>query len=46
MIQLVVMTYVRFPLFLRNVDERQGERAIDICKEEVYLWRNRCGSGR
>lgn len=42
-IRLVVMLYVRFPLSLRNVEDRLSERGIDICHETVRLWWNRFG---
>jgi putative transposase len=31
-IRFVVMTYVRFPLSLRNVEDLLFERGIDICQ--------------
>jgi putative transposase len=37
-IGLVVMTYVRFPLSLRNVEDLLFERGIDICHETVRHW--------
>ncbi len=37
-IRLVVLTYVRFPLSLRNVEDLLFERGIDICHETVRLW--------
>jgi putative transposase len=37
-IRLVVLKYVRFPLSLRNVEDRLFERGIDICHETVRLW--------
>ena len=42
-IRLVVLTYVRFPLSLRNVEDLLFERGIDICHETVRLWWNRFG---
>ena len=42
-IRLVVMMYVRYPLSLRNVEDRLFERGIDICHETVRLWWNRFG---
>ena len=41
--QLAVMTYVRFPLSLRNVEDLLHERSIDICHESVRLWVDRFG---
>lgn len=42
-IVLVVMIYVRFPLFLRNVQDLLFERGIDICHEGIvrltWQWR-------
>ena len=40
-IRLVVMTYVRYPLSLRNVEDLLFERGVDICHERVRLWWNR-----
>ena len=37
-IRLVVMMYVKYPLSLRNVEDRLVERGIDICHETVRLW--------
>ena len=34
-IRLVVMTYLRFPLSPRNVEDLMFERGIDICYETV-----------
>ena len=42
-IRLAVMMYVRFPLFLRNVEDLLHERGIDICHETVRYWWNRFG---
>jgi putative transposase len=43
-IRLAVMTYVRFPLSLRNVEDLLHERGIDISYETVRFWWNRFGS--
>jgi putative transposase len=43
-IRLVVLMYVRFPLFLRNVEDLLFERGIDICHETERLWWNRFGA--
>jgi putative transposase len=37
------MTYVRFPLLLRIVEDVLFERGIGICHESVRLWWNRFG---
>jgi hypothetical protein len=38
-IRLAVMLYVRFPLSLRNVEDRLHERGIDVSHEAVrYFW--------
>ena len=42
-IRTVVMMYVRFPLWLRQVEDLLAERGIDICHETVRLWWNRFG---
>jgi putative transposase len=42
-IRLAVMTYVRLPLSLRNVEDLLHERAIDINHETVRCWWNRFG---
>ena len=42
-IGLVVMMYVRYPLWLRNLEDLLFERGIDICHETVRLWWNRFG---
>ena len=42
-IRLVVMMYVRCPLWLRNVEDLLFERGIDICHETVRLWWNQFG---
>ena len=41
--RLVVMTYVHYPLSLRNVEYLLFERGIGICLETVRLWWNRFG---
>ena len=35
------MMYVRFPFYLRNVEDLLAERGIDICHETVRHWWNR-----
>ena len=40
-IQLAVMMYIRFPLYLRNVEDLLHERGIDICHESIRLWVDR-----
>ncbi len=40
-IRLAVMTYVRFPLSLRHVEDLLHERGIDIYHETVRFWWNR-----
>ena len=42
-IRLAVMTYIRFPLSLRNVEDLLHERGIDICHETVRFWAHRFG---
>ena len=42
-IRLAVMLYVRFPLSLRNVEDLQHERGIEISHERVRFWWNRLG---
>lgn len=42
-IRVVGMTYVRFPLSLRNVEDLLFERGIDICYETVGHWWSRFG---
>jgi putative transposase len=42
-IRLVVMMYVRFPLSLKNVEDLQFERGIDLCHETVRHWWSRFG---
>ena len=37
-IQLAVMTYIRFPLSLSNVEDLLHERGIDVCHESFRLW--------
>jgi putative transposase len=39
----VVVTYVRFLLPLRNVEDLLFERGIDVCHEMAWLWWNRFG---
>lgn len=39
----MVMMYVKHPLSLRNVEDLQAERGIDICHETVRFWWNRFG---
>ena len=43
-IQLAVMTYVRFPLSLRNVEDLLHERRIDVCHESIRLRVDRFGT--
>lgn len=43
LIRLVMLTYVRFLLSLRNVEDLLVERATDICHETVRHWWNRFG---
>ena len=38
-----LVAYVRYPLWLRNVEDLLFERGIDICHETVRLWWNRFG---
>ena len=40
-IRLAVMTYIRFPLSLRNVEDLLHERGIDIRHETFWFWWNR-----
>jgi putative transposase len=40
-IRLAVMTYVRFPFSLWNVEDLLHERSIDISDETVRFWWNR-----
>ena len=42
-IRLAVMMYVRFPLWLRNVEDLLHERGIEISYETVRFWWNRFG---
>ncbi len=42
-IRLAVLTYVRFPLSLRNVWDLLDERGIDISHETARFWWNRFG---
>ena len=42
-IRLAVMMYVRFPLSLRQVEDRLHERGIDVSYETVRSWWNRFG---
>ena len=42
-IRLAVMMYVRYPLSLRQGEDRLCERGIDICHETVRYWWNRFG---
>jgi putative transposase len=44
-IRLTVLLYIRYPLSLRQVEDRLFERGIDICHETVRLWWNRFGPG-
>jgi len=37
------MMYVRFPLSLRNVNDLQHDRGIEISSETVRFWWNRFG---
>jgi putative transposase len=43
-IRLVVMTHLRFPLSLRNVEDLLFERGIGISHETVRFWWNRFGA--
>ena len=42
-IRLAVMLYVRFPLWLRNVEDLLHERGIEISHESVRFWWQRFG---
>ena len=42
-LRLAVMTSVRDPLSLRQVEDLLFERGIDICHETVRSWWNRVG---
>ena len=37
------MLYIRYPLFLRQVEDVLFERSIDFCHETVRFWWNRFG---
>jgi len=37
-IRLAVMLYVRFPLSLRNVEDLQHERGVDVSRETIRFW--------
>ena len=37
------MTYIRYPLSLRQVEDILFERGIDICHETIRYWWNRFG---
>ena len=43
-IRLAVMTHIRYPLSLRQVEDMLFERGIDICHETVKFSWNRFGS--
>ena len=38
-----MMMYVKYPLWLRNVEDLLAQREIDICHEIVRFWWNRFG---
>ena len=42
-IRLAVMTYIRYPLSLRQVEDILFERGVDICHETERYWWNRFG---
>jgi len=42
-IRLTVMMYIRYPLFLRQVEDLLHERGVDICHETVRFWWSRFG---
>ncbi len=42
-IRLAVMTYVRFPLFLRNTQDLLHECGIEVSHETVRFWWQRFG---
>ncbi len=42
-IRLAVMMYIRYPLWLRQVEDLLFERGIDICHETLRYWWNRFG---
>ena len=37
------LTYVKYPLSLRNVEDLLAERGIDIGHETIRFWLNRFG---
>jgi transposase-like protein len=37
-VRLTVSIYIRYPVSLRNVEDRLAERGIDICHKTVRLW--------
>ena len=41
--RLVVMMYVRYPLWPRNVEDLLAERGIEISHETIRFWWNRFG---
>ena len=43
-IQLAVMLYVRFPLFLRNVEDLLHERGVYVSYNSVRYWWHKFGS--
>jgi len=45
-IQLVVMLYVRYPLWLRNVEDLAFEHGIDICQRHPPTSRRRAARRR
>ena len=42
-VRLAVMLYVRFPFFLRILEDRLHERGIDVSHERIRFWWNRFG---
>ena len=42
-IRPAVLMFVRYPLWLPNVEDLLAERGIDICHETVRFWWNRFG---
>jgi putative transposase len=42
-IRVGVMIYIRYPLWLRQVEDILFERGIDICHETIRFWWNRFG---
>jgi putative transposase len=42
-IHLAMMTYMRFPLSLRNVEDLPHARGIEISHEKVRFWWQRFG---